>query len=976
MNPHRSRSASLACLLNPGLLALVAAAWLIVPFATAAEPSRSFLHLANGGYVEGVWQDSAEPGIVRWQPSSFAAPFHFPVNAVNAIHFRQPAELPKAVGDYCFELAGGDVVFGALVALDDKEAVLDIPRYGRLHVERSRLLRMERASGNTDLVYLGPNGLTGWHAPTPKNGWREEAGQLVSNLAGATIAGNLGLPARAVIDLEISWKEKPDFALMLGVGDDASSFQHAFQFTVDDDELIVRRETDEAADVASVGSVRLSDRVRLRVFLDQAKGRLLVCTPSGKPLADLKVADAKPSVYPGISLINIRGDVRLERLRISRWTSEPPREAQADATGIQRAPTEVDRDTAEITVSTPMTKEFVVREESGETRVAEDRVAGVVLSLPHGRTLQASSAVLLRTARGSAVRLDQRRSEKGEVWLSVPGVNGSARLAVSGLRSLVVLRHESTPITFLEETGTLDAEGVHLRGRLADGRAREGAGCLAWVPFGSLSAGALRPGIAAKIVYREPKPAPPHTQPQQFVVLNNGQAVIRTRQVQRQAPLALHLRSGDNIPSVVTKIDEKGVWYKSPFSAGQYVPNDKVKAVELAHDQAPALRLNKPKRERLLTLPRMQKESPPTHLVRSVTGDYLRGRVLGMDDKVLRIELHLETKEVPRDRVARIIWLHPEELDPKNAPAPSVAGGDRTRVQAVCDDGIRLSFVADRLAPGLLSGQSDVIGPCQVPLKSIDQLLIGGEIEKAAAALAYQQWTLHNAPEPKSAQDDGGSEGVGSALVGKPAPEFALDLLDGKTFRLSASKGKVVVLDFWATWCGPCMQAMPQVERVTGEFAEKDLQLIAVNLQETPKQITDVLERHKLRLTVALDRDGIVAEKYAAHAIPQTVIIDRDGNVARLFVGGGPHFDDQLRDALRALLPDGKIKARPQRKTPERKTRKRRIEFINSILLFSSSSLCPLCPLWLVFFCFIPTRAARWSRRGGRRWRGRGGRPG
>ena len=63
-----------------------------------------------------------------------------------------------------------------------------------------------------------------------------------------------------------------------------------------------------------------------------------------------------------------------------------------------------------------------------------------------------------------------------------------------------------------------------------------------------------------------------------------------------------------------------------------------------------------------------------------------------------------------------------------------------------------------------------------------------------------------------------------------------------------------------------------------------------------------MLERHNLQMTVALDRDGIVAARYEAAAIPQTVIIDRDGKVARVFVGGGPALADQLRDAVRDLL--------------------------------------------------------------------------
>lgn len=135
-------------------------------------------------------------------------------------------------------------------------------------------------------------------------------------------------------------------------------------------------------------------------------------------------------------------------------------------------------------------------------------------------------------------------------------------------------------------------------------------------------------------------------------------------------------------------------------------------------------------------------------------------------------------------------------------------------------------------------------------------------------------------------------------MVGKPAPEFTLKLLDGTQFRLSEHKNQVIVLDFWATWCGPCIQAMPQVESVVKEFEQRGVKLIAVNMQEDSEAIRSVLERMDIKPTVALDIDGATAEKYAVTAIPQTVVVDKQGKVAALFVGGGPQLVEQLREVL------------------------------------------------------------------------------
>ena len=196
-----------------------------------------------------------------------------------------------------------------------------------------------------------------------------------------------------------------------------------------------------------------------------------------------------------------------------------------------------------------------------------------------------------------------------------------------------------------------------------------------------------------------------------------------------------------------------------------------------------------------------------------------------------------------------------------------------------------------------------MLGACRVELNDVDKLLIGEAIEQEAQSLPYQRWNLQPALEPKFAQANaGGLPGIESELVGKPAPDFELETLDGQRFRLSDQRNKIVVLDFWATWCGPCVQMLPQLVPAVAKYRDRNVVLLAVNAQETPEAIRAMLSRLQLKMAVGLDRDGVVAEKYAAVAIPQTVIIDADGKIARLFVGGGPQYVDQLSAALEAVL--------------------------------------------------------------------------
>ncbi len=139
--------------------------------------------------------------------------------------------------------------------------------------------------------------------------------------------------------------------------------------------------------------------------------------------------------------------------------------------------------------------------------------------------------------------------------------------------------------------------------------------------------------------------------------------------------------------------------------------------------------------------------------------------------------------------------------------------------------------------------------------------------------------------------------------LGKDAPPFKLELLDGGKLDLAAIKGKkIIVLDFWATWCPPCRKALPIIAEVTASYADKGVAFYAVNLQEDKDKITEFLTKQNIKCPVALDKESEVAKLYNVEGIPQSVIIGKDGIVQVVHVGLSPNLKDDLKSELEDLI--------------------------------------------------------------------------
>ena len=146
-------------------------------------------------------------------------------------------------------------------------------------------------------------------------------------------------------------------------------------------------------------------------------------------------------------------------------------------------------------------------------------------------------------------------------------------------------------------------------------------------------------------------------------------------------------------------------------------------------------------------------------------------------------------------------------------------------------------------------------------------------------------------------------EGGPHPLLGKQAPECDLKLLDGEALKLASLEGKkAVVLDFWALWCGPCLDALPKVDKVASKFKKQDVAFFAVNIGDDSDKIHEYFELNDLQLPVALDSKSDLAELFQANGIPMTLIIDKKGVVQVVHVGFGADLEQSLSKEIEAVL--------------------------------------------------------------------------
>jgi len=142
--------------------------------------------------------------------------------------------------------------------------------------------------------------------------------------------------------------------------------------------------------------------------------------------------------------------------------------------------------------------------------------------------------------------------------------------------------------------------------------------------------------------------------------------------------------------------------------------------------------------------------------------------------------------------------------------------------------------------------------------------------------------------------------------TGAKAPACLMqNFTDDKPLDLAAYSGKVVYLDFWASWCGPCLQSMPFMDEVQAQLGPRGLQVVAINLDENHADAQQFLDNHPVNIHVVTTQDDSCPNKYGVQAMPSSFLIDRKGNVRYIQTGFRKGETSEIRERLEKLLSEG-----------------------------------------------------------------------
>jgi peroxiredoxin len=146
------------------------------------------------------------------------------------------------------------------------------------------------------------------------------------------------------------------------------------------------------------------------------------------------------------------------------------------------------------------------------------------------------------------------------------------------------------------------------------------------------------------------------------------------------------------------------------------------------------------------------------------------------------------------------------------------------------------------------------------------------------------------------------------AMAADPAADFTLRDIDGASHTLSDLEGRVVIMSFWATWCGPCKEEMPHLQKMYADLESEGLTVLSISIDDarSASRVKPFIKKNGYSFPVLLDRDATVISSYnPSKTLPYTVVVDREGNVFKKHSGYNPGDEEELREEVTKLLAAG-----------------------------------------------------------------------
>ena len=383
-----------------------------------------------------------------------------------------------------------------------------------------------------------------------------------------------------------------------------------------------------------------------------------------------------------------------------------------------------------------------------------------------GRRVMPSVQVV--DAWGSRLSGKLERVTSDAIVIAHPAIAGEVSLPIATLATLTSLQPRQEPSELPGRMGRLDYDSGTMLGCLTPAPPASAGAAIAWQPAGSLTASPItfptNGQPQATITYAETpaesKPQLPQRgrKPQVLQQASQGHDPLpppKPVQVDQTAPdwfgSRLILRTGETLLCRVESIDEQSLRVRVPGGEVVTVAGEWVQALELV--TAGGRQLTSEKFRSLTTLPRSQRQQPPTHVLRSVQGDYLRGRLVSMDESTVRMAVEAGPRGKPvtlsRGDVARLIWLHPENIaTPWRPPQPIAVQG--LLVDATVSATEHLRLVATGIDGNVIRGVNPVIGPCRIDLENVRVLFLGGRRDDLPQTSPYSKWRLTLAADPRN----------------------------------------------------------------------------------------------------------------------------------------------------------------------------------------------------------------------------------